>query len=136
MAGDTKQPKPLWAPSHIVESDNTARLRVLEVKHEVSDLAIQKLNDKVDGIDNRLDIISKEFNVNSHATLNAITNLKSELLNKELEDLEKKHAAELSRARQDTETSAKVKFLYTGAGLLISAIIAILVGIFKTRFGG
>lgn len=133
MAGSPNKP---WNTPHTIETDTTQRVRVLEVQREVADLAIERLNNKVDILDDKFDIATKETSIHLSSISASIRDLKSELLNKELDALRKKHENELEEVKEESETSAKVKMMWTGIGVIMTALVAVLISIFKTRFGG
>lgn len=120
-----------WIPIDI-DADNvdkTARIRVLEVEQAHTKTSLDKLDKKFDkfasGTYQQLSQISQDFK-----------GFKNEIMSKELSAMEKKFNKDLEDQKETSELSAKLKFLWTGAGMVIAGVIAILVAIFKTRFGG
>lgn len=120
-----------WIPIDI-DADNvdkTARIRVLEVEQAHTKSSLDKLDQKFDkfasGTYQQLSQISQDFR-----------GFKNEIMSKELNAMEKKFNKDLEDQKETSELSAKLKFLWTGAGMIIAGAIAILVAIFKTRFGG
>lgn len=127
MADRHKQP---WIPINLDDNaDKTARIRVLEVEQAHTKVSLDKLDQKLDkfasGTYQQLSQISQDFK-----------GFKNEIMSKELSAMEKKFNQDLEEQKQTAEISGKLKFLWTGAGMIIAGAIALLVAIFKTRFGG